>query len=503
MENLFRFAGVPELVFRHQLRENFEGPRAVRRAPVPYEEHHPLRPGAIPRRRLSRPLRRRFLRAADRRAPRGRHELRQVSRRLVGQHRVRLRAPGSEGRPHLAHRRRRQWAASSSRRSRRRAATSATSSVDPARLTGAVVLGIKDKDTFPLIFLRENCADMAITEDDVEERYIAQRPRAAHHRHALLDRVHRPHQQSRARPRARATTCARCSTSTTGRCCGDSRSAATARRGSSRPTTVTRASAADPAQDRPRDRHDRGVQHRRRQHRHHGVAARGARADRRPRSSSSAARMGCAVIDGADPRVARRRVQRPWRRGRGAERAGRGRRVLRRASCPGGCAARTTTRARATRTPAARWSSRATAARRRCPRASSSTISSRNARRHSAAGPGCDADATASRDGAAHAARRGVRVRVRSSQPVLRPGAGGRRAGVAAARAQEAARRSGGADRSGAGARRPASACCATTATARTRSTPRRAAAGGSVGPWNCRAPTRWSSIAAVRSARR
>ena len=31
------------------------------------------------------------------------------------------------------------------------------------------MLGIKDKDTFPLIFLRENCADMAITEDDVEE----------------------------------------------------------------------------------------------------------------------------------------------------------------------------------------------------------------------------------------------------------------------------------------------------------------------------------------------
>jgi 5-dehydro-2-deoxygluconokinase len=47
-------------------------------------------------------------------------------------------------------------------------------SVDPARLTGAVVLGIKDKDTFPLIFMRENCADMAITEDDVAEDYIAQ-----------------------------------------------------------------------------------------------------------------------------------------------------------------------------------------------------------------------------------------------------------------------------------------------------------------------------------------
>ncbi|MCC7039917.1 MAG: 5-dehydro-2-deoxygluconokinase [Burkholderiales bacterium] len=46
-------------------------------------------------------------------------------------------------------------------------------SVDPERLTGAVVLGIKDKDTFPLIFMRENCADMAIAEDDVEASYIA------------------------------------------------------------------------------------------------------------------------------------------------------------------------------------------------------------------------------------------------------------------------------------------------------------------------------------------
>ncbi|MDQ6618961.1 MAG: 5-dehydro-2-deoxygluconokinase, partial [Pseudomonadota bacterium] len=46
-------------------------------------------------------------------------------------------------------------------------------SIDPQRLTGAVVLGIKDRDTFPLIFLRENCADMAITESDVEERFVA------------------------------------------------------------------------------------------------------------------------------------------------------------------------------------------------------------------------------------------------------------------------------------------------------------------------------------------
>ncbi|MGH8715105.1 MAG: PfkB family carbohydrate kinase, partial [Casimicrobiaceae bacterium] len=43
--------------------------------------------------------------------------------------------------------------------------------IDPSRLTGAVVLGIKDKDSFPLIFLRENCADMAIAESDVDESF--------------------------------------------------------------------------------------------------------------------------------------------------------------------------------------------------------------------------------------------------------------------------------------------------------------------------------------------
>ena len=46
--------------------------------------------------------------------------------------------------------------------------------VDPSRLTAAVVLGIKDTDTFPLIFLRENCADMAIGDAEIEDAYIAQ-----------------------------------------------------------------------------------------------------------------------------------------------------------------------------------------------------------------------------------------------------------------------------------------------------------------------------------------
>lgn len=44
---------------------------------------------------------------------------------------------------------------------------------DSDRLTALVILGIKDEDTFPLIFYRDNCADMAITKDDFTEEYIA------------------------------------------------------------------------------------------------------------------------------------------------------------------------------------------------------------------------------------------------------------------------------------------------------------------------------------------
>src|SRR5437764_15025443 len=39
--------------------------------------------------------------------------------------------------------------------------------VDPNRLTAAVVLGIKDKNTFPLILLRENCADQWSTSPEI------------------------------------------------------------------------------------------------------------------------------------------------------------------------------------------------------------------------------------------------------------------------------------------------------------------------------------------------
>jgi 5-dehydro-2-deoxygluconokinase len=45
--------------------------------------------------------------------------------------------------------------------------------LDPERLTGLVLLGLKDRDTFPLLFYRENCADMALDAQGIDEGFIA------------------------------------------------------------------------------------------------------------------------------------------------------------------------------------------------------------------------------------------------------------------------------------------------------------------------------------------
>ncbi|WP_122553639.1 bifunctional 5-dehydro-2-deoxygluconokinase/5-dehydro-2-deoxyphosphogluconate aldolase [Pseudomonas viridiflava] len=44
---------------------------------------------------------------------------------------------------------------------------------DPERLTAMVLLGLKDRETFPLVFYRENCADMALRAEDIDEGLIA------------------------------------------------------------------------------------------------------------------------------------------------------------------------------------------------------------------------------------------------------------------------------------------------------------------------------------------
>lgn len=43
---------------------------------------------------------------------------------------------------------------------------------DPKRLTALVFLGIQDQETFPLVFYRDNCADMALSQEDFDADFI-------------------------------------------------------------------------------------------------------------------------------------------------------------------------------------------------------------------------------------------------------------------------------------------------------------------------------------------
>ncbi len=43
---------------------------------------------------------------------------------------------------------------------------------DPKRLTALVFLGIQDRETFPLVFYRDNCADMAVSPEDFDSAFI-------------------------------------------------------------------------------------------------------------------------------------------------------------------------------------------------------------------------------------------------------------------------------------------------------------------------------------------
>ena len=45
---------------------------------------------------------------------------------------------------------------------------------DPDRLTALVLLGIRDRERFPLIFYRENCADMALSPADIDPDFVAE-----------------------------------------------------------------------------------------------------------------------------------------------------------------------------------------------------------------------------------------------------------------------------------------------------------------------------------------
>ncbi len=58
--------------------------------------------------------------------------------------------------------------------------------VDPDRLTALVILGIRDESQFPLIFYRENCADMALSEDDIDPAVLA----VAKNSHRFVGQIH-------------------------------------------------------------------------------------------------------------------------------------------------------------------------------------------------------------------------------------------------------------------------------------------------------------------------
>ena len=45
---------------------------------------------------------------------------------------------------------------------------------DPDRLTALAILGIRDDESFPLIFYRENCADMGLREEDIDPDFISE-----------------------------------------------------------------------------------------------------------------------------------------------------------------------------------------------------------------------------------------------------------------------------------------------------------------------------------------
>ena len=44
---------------------------------------------------------------------------------------------------------------------------------DPGRLTALVLLGVRDDHSFPLIFYRDNCADSALDETDIDDAFVA------------------------------------------------------------------------------------------------------------------------------------------------------------------------------------------------------------------------------------------------------------------------------------------------------------------------------------------
>ena len=373
-------------------------------------------------------------------------------------------------------------------------------SIDPTRLTACVVLGIKDRDTFPLIFYRENCADMAVTEDDVAEDFLAQsKALLITGTHFSTAHVHRVSTTALERARRNGVRTVLdidyrpVLWGLTKRGDGETRfianDAVTAHLQAILPLfdlvigTMEEFAIAGGSTDI--------------------IAALTAVRTVTPATLVvKRGPMGCAVIDGPIPRSLDDAFNGQRRRGRGAERAGRGRRLL------GGLPVRLGARRELRRLLPLRQCLRRAgrvAARVRAgdahPRRARPLP--RQRREHSASRSRRCADAPAPQDRAARAAARALHFCVRPPRSAVRSRPGHGRQRKPAAGAEEALRRRRRADGERRGASPGASGCCATTGTARTRSTRRPAAAGGSGGRSNGPAPIRSCSSTGARSARR
>ena len=144
---------------------------------------------ADPRRHHHRPLLGRPLRPADRRPARGHGDVRQVGRRLPDQHRRSARRGSASRAGLITARRRRALGPLHPRAARPRGRRHArrqdrSEAADRAGRSSACATTRR----FPLIFYRDDCADMALDEDDIDEAFIA----SAKARRASPARISRP-----------------------------------------------------------------------------------------------------------------------------------------------------------------------------------------------------------------------------------------------------------------------------------------------------------------------
>ena len=110
---------------------------------------------------------------------------------------------------------------------------------DPERLTALVLLGIRDDKQFPLIFYRENCADMALCEDDIDEGFIAEARAVVATGTHLSQPAHRGRGAEGAAPRPQARRADRARHRLPPEPLGPGRATATAKAASSKAPQVT------------------------------------------------------------------------------------------------------------------------------------------------------------------------------------------------------------------------------------------------------------------------